>query len=148
MGYKFESHVSFMKIGGGRVWRRCRVSYVTGASSWYWLTVVKGLLSLQQVRVEGNVFISSVSSLPFLFRFLPYPSLSSPLLSLLSLFFLSLGDNSKWSTRVDMSLNPNTINQSWNDFYCDSPVSTDLRRAFFCYWQKYVYKVLVYHLED
>ena len=31
---------------GGRVVRRCRVSYVTGASNWYWLTVGQGLLSL------------------------------------------------------------------------------------------------------
>ena len=31
--------------GGGRVVRRCRVSYVTGASYWYWLTVGQGLLS-------------------------------------------------------------------------------------------------------
>ena len=35
-----------------------------------------------------------------------YPSLSSPLLSL---FSLSLGDDRKWPTRVDVSLNPNTI---------------------------------------
>ena len=33
-------------IGGGWVVRRCRVSYVTGASNWYWLTVGQGLLSL------------------------------------------------------------------------------------------------------
>ena len=39
----------------------------------------------------GNVFI--VSSLSFLFLFLPCPSLSSFLLSLLSLFSLSLGDD-------------------------------------------------------
>ena len=57
----------------------------------------------------GNVFISSVSSLSFLFLFLPCPSLSSPLLSLLSLFSLSLGDDTKWPSRVDVSLNPNTI---------------------------------------
>ena len=31
---------------GGWVWRRCRVSYVTGVSNWYWLTVGQGLLSL------------------------------------------------------------------------------------------------------
>ena len=43
----------------------------------------------------GNVFISSLSSLSFLFLFLPCPSLSSPLLSLLYLFSLSLGDNTK-----------------------------------------------------
>ena len=59
----------------------------------------------------------SVSALSFLFYFfsvplfLLCPSLSSPLLSLLSFFSLSLGDDTKWPTRVDMSLNPNTINQ-------------------------------------
>ena len=45
----------------------------------------------------------------FLFLFLPCPSLSSPLLSLLSFFSLSLGDDTKWPTRVDVSLNPNSI---------------------------------------
>ena len=42
-----------------------------------------------------------------------FPSLffSSLPLSLLSLFSLSLGDDAKWPTRVDVSLNPNTINQ-------------------------------------
>ena len=34
-------------------------------------------------------------------------SLSSPLLSLFSLY---VGEDTKWSTRVDVSLNPNTIN--------------------------------------
>ena len=62
----------------------------------------------------GNVFISSVSSLSFLYLFLPCPSLSSPLLSLLSLFSLSLGDDTKWPSRVDVSLNPNTIKKSWH----------------------------------
>ena len=57
----------------------------------------------------GNVF-TSVSSLSFIFLFLPCSSLSSPLLSLLSLFSLSLGDNTKWPNRVDVSLNPNTKN--------------------------------------
>ena len=41
----------------------------------------------------GYVFVSSVSSLSFLFLFLPCSSLTSPLLSLLSLFSLSLGDD-------------------------------------------------------
>ena len=40
------------------------------------------------------------------FSFLPCPSLSSPLLSL---FSISLGDNTKWLTRIGLSLNPNTI---------------------------------------
>ena len=43
--------------------------------------------------------------------FLPCSSLSSLLLFLLSLFSLSLGDDTKWPTRVDESLNPNTINK-------------------------------------
>ena len=46
---------------------------------------------------RGNVFISSVSSLSFLFLFLTCPSLSS----LLFLFSLSLGDDTKWPTRVE-----------------------------------------------
>ena len=40
----------------------------------------------------GNAFISSVSSLSFIFLFLLYSFLSSPLLSL---FSLSLGDDTK-----------------------------------------------------
>ena len=40
----------------------------------------------------GNILVSSLS---FLFLFLPWPSLSSPLLFLLSLFSLSLGDDTK-----------------------------------------------------
>ena len=43
----------------------------------------------------GDVFISSVFSLSFIFLFLPCPSLSSPMLSLLSLFSFSLGDDTK-----------------------------------------------------
>ena len=57
----------------------------------------------------GPLVISSVSSLSFLFLFLPCPSFSSPLLSLLSLFSLSLGDDTKWPTRIVVLLNPNTI---------------------------------------
>ena len=37
------------------------------------------------------------------------PSFWSPLLSFLS---LSLGDNTKWPTKVDVLLNPNSVNQS------------------------------------
>ena len=58
--------------------QRCRVSY-TVASSCYWPTVLQDPLSLQQVRVEGNVFISSVSSLSFSsFPLSLYFSSSSP----------------------------------------------------------------------
>ena len=51
------------------------------------------------------IIISSVSSLSFMFLLLPCPSLSSPLLYLPSLFSLYLGDDTKWPTRVDVSLN-------------------------------------------
>ena len=33
-------------LGGGQVVRRCCVSYITGASNWYWLTFGQGLLFL------------------------------------------------------------------------------------------------------
>ena len=45
--------------------------------------------------------------------FFPVP-LFHLLYSLFYLFFsLSLGDDTKWPSRVDVSLNPNTINQFW-----------------------------------
>ena len=97
-----------------RVVRRCRVSYVTGASNWYWLTVGQGLLSFFFVAGKGRwgIFLFLLFLHFHSCSFLPCPSLSSLLLSLLSLFSLSLGDDTKWPTRVDVSLNPNTINQS------------------------------------
>ena len=65
-------------------------------------------LSLAQVSDLGPyVFVFSVSLLSFLFLFLPCSSLSSPLLSLYS---LSLGDDTECPARVDVSLNPDTIN--------------------------------------
>ena len=92
---------------GGWVRQRCHVSCITGASNWYWLTVGQGFLHVtsQQVRVEGTVFISSVSLLSFIFLFLSCLFLSFPRLSLLSLFSLSMGDDTKWPSRVDVSLN-------------------------------------------
>ena len=42
-------------------------------------------------------------------------TLSSPQLSLLSLFSLYLGDDTKWPTRVDVSLNPNAFKHFAND---------------------------------
>ena len=43
-----------MEIWGGWMRRRYSVAFVTVASNWYWLTIGQGLLSLQQVRVEGE----------------------------------------------------------------------------------------------
>ena len=42
--------------GGGWVRQRCSVSYVTGASNLDWLAAGQGLLSLQQVGVEGECY--------------------------------------------------------------------------------------------
>ena len=61
---------------------------------------------------RGGVFLFLLFLYVIHFYFSLVPSLSSPLLSLLSLFSLSLGDDTKRPTRVDMSFNPNTINQS------------------------------------
>ena len=106
--------------GGGWVWRRCRVSYVTGGSNWDWLTVGQGLLSLSQVRVEGGMFLF----LLFL-HFHSCPSfLPVPLFHLLYYLFCLLSpflwETTKWPTMVDVSLNPNSVNQSvsfLNNYY-------------------------------
>ena len=98
-------HFFVQSFRGGWVMWRCPVAFVTRAPNWYWLTVGQGLLSLQQVRVEGEYCYFLCS---FTFFHFPLSSLSL-LLFLLSLFSLSLGDDTKWLTRVDVSLNPNTI---------------------------------------
>ena len=104
-------HWNNVYSGGGWVRQKCRVSCVTRASKWYWLIVGQNLLSLQQVWVGvGDVFVSFVYSLSFIFLFRPCLSLSSPLLSL---FSLSLEDDKKWPTKVDVSLNHNTLNQKY-----------------------------------
>ena len=40
------THTCNYRHWGGRVWRRCRVSYITGTSNRYQLTFGQGLLSL------------------------------------------------------------------------------------------------------
>ena len=62
------------------------------------LQLGKACYSCSSEGSRGNVFISSVSSLSFLYLFY----------YLFYLFSLSLGDDTKWPTRVDMLLNPNT----------------------------------------
>ena len=92
------------------MWQRWGVSYVTGASNWYWLPVGQGLLS--KGRGGMHLFLLFLHS-HSCSSFFPVP-LSSPLLSLLYLFSLSLGDDTKYPTRVDVSLNPNTIKNQHN----------------------------------
>ena len=57
---------------------------------------------------RGGMFLFLLFLHFYSFSFLPCSSLSSLLLSLLSLFSLSLEDDTKWPRRVDMSLKPNT----------------------------------------
>ena len=68
---------------GGWVVRRCHVSFVTGASSWYWLIVGQGLLYLYQVRVGRWCFYFFC-----FFTFIPVP------LSSLSFSFISFAISS------------------------------------------------------
>ena len=84
------------------MWQRCRVSYVTGASSWYWLTFGQGLLSFHRLGQRGDIFIYSVSSLSFIFLFALSISFIRSTISISLLLFF--GRRHKWSTRVDISL--------------------------------------------
>ena len=70
-------------VWGGWVRQRCHVSYVTGASNWYWLTVGQFLLSGR--RVEGRMVLVLLLLHCHSFSFFPCLFLSSPLLSLFSL---------------------------------------------------------------
>ena len=71
--YEYNSHLYCIIV------LHCHcVSYITGASNWYWLAVGQGLLSLYWVRVEGECFYFFC-----FFTFIPVP------LSSLSLSFIS-----------------------------------------------------------
>ena len=69
-------HKTYTNNLGGVV--GCHVSYVTGASNWYCLTVGQGLISLYQVRVEGECLYFFC-----FFTFIPVP-LSTLFLSFIS----------------------------------------------------------------
>ena len=102
-------------LGGVWVVRRCPLSYITIGSNWYWLTVGQGLLSLQQVRVEGKClyFFCFFTFIPVLLSslalsFVPVPSLSSLLLS----FLLETTQNDP------QRLNHNTSSDLWTQQRC------------------------------
>ena len=94
-------------LGGGWVGQsgaKCHVSYVQLILAYSWARPAN--LVAGKGRWERFLFLLFLHFHSF--SFLPCPSLSSPL-SLLSLFSLSLGDNTKWPKKVDVSLNPNSI---------------------------------------
>ena len=107
------------------------VAFVSGVSNWYWLTVGQGLLSLQQVRVEGNCCYFFCSFTCFYF-----PLSSLPLFHLFYYLFY-LFSPFLWETRVDVLLNPNTIKcqalLSWEKFYGRLQSATDLLGTLW-YW--------------
>ena len=89
---------------GDLVRQRCRISFVILAYSWARPAI------LAAGKGRGGMFLFLLSLHFHSFSFLPWPSFSSLPLSLLSLFSLSQGDDTKWPTRVYVSWNPNTIN--------------------------------------
>ena len=99
-----ELHIIYRS---GRVWRGFRVSNVTGfvqlrlAYKW-----ARPILVAGKCRGECFYFFCFFTFIPVCLS-LPFPSLSSPLLSL---FSLSLGYGTKWPIRADGSLIPNSIN--------------------------------------
>ena len=117
---------SLAPIVAGWMWRRCQVSYATGASN-YWLGVVwldKGVVYLMSpgrptdIGLQlgkaccpcRDVFTSSVSSLSFIFLSPLSLSFISSTISSVSLLPCS-GRWHKITHRVDVSVNPNSVNQ-------------------------------------
>ena len=79
----------------GRVVRRCHVFYVTHRGVQLILAYRWTRPAILEAGQGRGGFISSVSSLSFLFRLFSKSSNSSLLLSILSHFYLSLGDDTK-----------------------------------------------------
>ena len=76
--------------------QRCCVSCITGVSNRDWLSVGQGLLSLQQVRVEGECF--------YLFCFLAFIHFAlSPLSHSYPLCYLCLSSPFLWETHLPFS---------------------------------------------
>ena len=91
--------------------QRCRVSYVTGASNRYWLIFGQGLLSLQQVRVEGECLYFFCSFTFIHFPFSPVLSFISSAISSISLLSFS-GRRHKMTHKAWWVVKPHSINVS------------------------------------
>ena len=83
---------------------------------------LKCLQRFQQTTKEGGIFryfyffCFFCYIISFIFLFLPCPSLLSPLQSLLSLFSLAMEDDTKWPTRINVSVNPDTVKEKHTFF--------------------------------
>ena len=107
----------WVSLGGGWVRRRCSVAFVTGSPNWYWLTVGQGLLSLQQVRIEGEwcYFFCSFT----FFHFHLFPLSLSFIFSTIS-FLLFSGRRHKMNDKVWRVIKPqhNGYHQNWHGTGC------------------------------
>ena len=99
--------------------QRCCVSFSITATNWYWASISIIFCSR---RDKGVCFCFFCSSTFILFSLILL-SFSFQLLSLLSLFSLSLGDNTKWPLSADVLLNPNTEHIFFLLFYRIQPVT-------------------------
>ena len=81
---------------------------------WYWLTVGQGLLSLQQIRVEGYFFCS------FTFFYLPFLPYSSFISTISSVSFLSFSGRWHKMTHKGWHVKPhlNQKNLVYMRWYC------------------------------
>ena len=90
--------------------------------TWYQLKYTKfrngGLVGGFAISSDGYFFFCFFTFIP-----VPLSPLSLSFIILLSLVSFSLGDNTKWPTRVDVLLNPNTIKSrlrlSWITAYLE-----------------------------
>ena len=85
--FPFRVELFQKRLGGGWVRGRCLVAFVTRASIRYWLTVGQGLLSLEQVRVEGKCY--------FFYSFIFF---HFPLSSLFLSFICTISSPFLWET--------------------------------------------------
>ena len=109
-----------MSQRGSWVRQRCPVAFVTGASNWYWLSFGQGLLSLQQVRVEGECYFFC----SFMFFHFPLYSLSLSFFSSTTISFLPFsGRQYKMTQKGWRIIKPQhnqsiiVINQTWKSYF-------------------------------
>ena len=106
-----------MTVEGGWVRWRCPVAFVTMAPNWYWLTVGQSLLSLQQVRVEGECcyFFCSFTFFQFHLSSLSLSFISS---TISSISFLPFSGRCRKMTHKGWHVIKPQHNQSHDNYFC------------------------------